>query len=347
MRASRSHLSRSLRAAWASVFVASVLLQVGVGEAADIKERSLKFSLASPQGQAPAFGAQKFAELVGQKSGGKITVRVFPGGVLGGDAVAISALQGGTLDLTVLATGLLVGHVKDYLIFDFPFVFRDAKEADAVVDGPIGKKLSDKLLEKGLIELAYWDLGFRVLSNSRRPVTKWEDIQGLKIRVLQVSIYIDLFNALGANAVPMPFPELYTAMETRTVDGQENPANGILFAKFNEVQKYLSLTRHTYNAMALLVSKKLWDQLSSDEQKILQDAANEAREYQRKVSREQDPEAIETLKKSGMQVNEISASELTRMQEKTKPVVDKYTKEVGEALVKELYAEIEKARARK
>jgi tripartite ATP-independent transporter DctP family solute receptor len=313
-------------------------------QAADIKERTLKFAFQNQKDHPQAQGAQKFADLVAQKSGGKITVKLFPGGTLGGDLQTVSALQGGTVELTVLNAGLLSGAVKEFAAVDLPFLFNSGPEADAVMDGPFGKRLLDKLPEKGLVGLGYWDLGFRNVTNSRRSVTKLEDIAGLKLRVLQSPIYIDLFNTLGANATPMPFPELYSALEQKTVDGQENPVTVIASSKFYEVQKYLSLTRHTYNPQAFVVSKKIWDQMSADEHKLISEAAQEAKVYQRKVSRDQESAALESLKKGGMQVNEVPAAEMARLRDKVKPVVEKFSKEVGEATVKELYAEIAKAR---
>lgn len=322
---------------------AAFLLPLGAAQAQDIKERTIKFSFLNekdhPQGQ----GAQKFAELVAAKSGGKIKVRLFPGGTLGGDLQTVSALQGGTVEMTVLNAGLLSGQVKDFGALDLPFLFDNAKEADAVVDGPFGKKLFDKLQEKGLIGLGYWDLGFRNLTNNKRPVAKLEDIQGLKVRVVQSPVYIDLFNTLGANAVPMPFPEVYTALEQKAIDGQENPVTTILSSKFNEVQKYLTLTRHIYNPQALIFSKKIWDQLSPAERKLISEAAQEAQSYQRKLSRDKEALALEQLKKSGMQVNELPASELAKIRAKVKPVVDKYGHDFGDA-VTQLNAEIAKAR---
>ena len=204
-------------------------------------------------------------------------VRIYAGGSLGGEAVVASSMQGGTVEMSMMGPGILTGMNKDFGIFDTPFMFNDAKEADAVMDGPVGQKLLDKLPEKGLIGLSYWDHGFRVLTNSRRPVSKMEDIQGLKIRVQQIPVFIDAFTALGANPVPMPFTELYTALETKAVDGQENPFVSIEVTKFYEVQKYASNTRHAYSPLLVLVSKRFWDQLSADERKILQDAANETK----------------------------------------------------------------------
>jgi tripartite ATP-independent transporter DctP family solute receptor len=199
--------------------------------------------------------------------------------------------------------------------------------------------------ERGLVGLAYMEQGYRSITNSKRPITKLEDIQGLKIRTILNPLYIDMLNALGANAVPMPFPELYTALETGTVDGQENPYSTVEASKFDEVQKYFSNTKHIYNSQLLLVSKKFWDSLSDEEKKIVEEAANETRDFQRKVAREMDVKSREALVKNGMQINDISPEEIARMREKIKPVVEKYSAQIGEDLTKQFYAEIEKARA--
>ena len=186
-----------------------------------------------------------------------------------------------------------------------------------------------------------------IATNEMKQIAKAEDIQGLKIRVLQSPIYIDLFNGLGANAVPMPFPELYSALEQKTVDGQENPARTIEASKLNEVQKFLTETRHTYNPMAVLISKKTWDRLSADERKILQDAANESAGFQRQASRSENQKALDRMKQNGLQITELSPQELAKMRDKAKPVTDKYSKQIGEALVNEVNAEIQKVRGKK
>lgn len=339
-------MNKWIKSVVAGVVTGAMLAAAGVGQAADIKERSFKLSLVVDRGTAQYDGAQKFAELVNQKSGGKMKVKVFGGGTLGGDLPVLSSVQGGTVEFSLMNASLLQGLSKEFAVYDFPFLFNNEKEADSVVDGPVGKKLLDLLPAKGVVGLAYWELGFRNMHNSKRPITKWEDLQGLKIRVIQTPIYLDLLNTLGANAVPLPFPELYTALEQKTVDGATNPAITMQVQKFNEVQKFYSVTRHMYNPQALLMSKKTWDQLSDDEKKIVQEAANEARDFQRKVSREKSVQAMEFLKKE-MQVNEVSAAEMARMREKAQPVIDKFTKEVGEGLVKEINAEIAKVRGGK
>jgi tripartite ATP-independent transporter DctP family solute receptor len=198
----------------------AALLACGLAGA---QERTIKFAFQNQKGHPQAEGAQKFADLVAAKSGGKITVKLFPGGTLGGDLQTVSALQGGTVEMTVLNAGILAAQAKEFGIYDFPFLFGSPEEADAITDGPFGQKLLARLADKNLVGLGYWELGFRHLTNSKRAVTKADEIAGLKVRVIQSPIYIDLFNALGANAVPMPFTELYTALETKAIDGQEGP----------------------------------------------------------------------------------------------------------------------------
>lgn len=322
----------------------AALLPLASAMAQDIKERSIKFAFQNQKGHPQAEGAQKFADLIAQKTGNRIQVRLFPGGTLGGDLQTVSALQGGTVEMTVLNAGILTAQVKEFAVFDFPFLFANAQEVDAVTDGPVGKNLLARLADKNLIGLGYWDLGFRNLTNSKRPINRVEDIAGLKIRVIQSPIYIDMFNALGAAATPMPFPEVYPALEQKAIDGQENPFTLIRTSKFYEVQKHLAVTRHVYNPQALLVSRKLWDTLSADEKRIFTDAAAEATAYQRQLSRSQADEALAELKKLGMQVTEFSAAELQRLRDKVKPVVDKHAASVGEATVKEVYAELAKVR---
>ncbi|MCW2242595.1 TRAP transporter substrate-binding protein [Azospirillum canadense] len=340
-------MNKRLKSFGLGLLVPGLMLVAGTTMAADYKERTLKFSYLNAKEHPQGLGAQKFADLVAEKSGGKIKVRTFPGGTLGGDLQTLSALQGGTVEMTVMNSGILVGLAKEFAAVDMPFLFNSAAEADALLDGPFGKTLHDKLPEKGVLALGYWDLGFRNLTNNRRPVTKVDDVAGLKIRVIQTPIYIDTFKALGANPVPLPFTELYTALETRTVDGQENPSKTIELSKLYEVQKHLTVTRHIYNPQSLLISKAFWDKLTPDEQTLFRDAAAEATAYQRKVSREQDAEALNALRAKGVQVVELPAAELNQFREKVKPVVEKYKAEVGPALVEQMYAEIAKVRAGK
>ena len=177
--------------------LASLALALGgAASAQDIKDRNFKLGLQNPKGHPLVTGAEKFAEIVAAKSGGKLKVNLFPGGALGGDQATVSALQGGTVEMTVLNSGILASQVKDFEVYDFPFMFGNAKEADAVVDGPFGQKLHAKLQDKGIVGLAYWELGFRNITNSKRAVKQVEDLAGLKLRVIPNAINVDWVKAL-------------------------------------------------------------------------------------------------------------------------------------------------------
>jgi tripartite ATP-independent transporter DctP family solute receptor len=311
--------------------------------AAYAQEKTIKFATQNPKGHPLVMGMEKFADLVQAKSGGKIKVNLFPGGVLGSDQANVSALQGGTLEMVSLNSGILASQVKDFEVFDLPFMFANGKEADAVVDGPFGKKLHAKLEAKGLVGLTFWELGFRNITNSKRPITKVEDIEGLKLRVIPNAINVDWVKALGANPTPLPFPEVYAALEQKAIDGQENPMTVIAANKIFEVQKYVTITNHQYNPQSVLISKKFWDTLSAAEQKIVGDAAAESSVYQRQQARDQANSALETVKKGGMQVSELSAAELAKFREKMKPVVEKHGA-ASAATLAELNAELAKLR---
>lgn len=336
-------LRRSILAAAAG----AALLASTASLAADIKPRLIRFGYGlneqSNQGRAAKF----FAEQVEKASGGKMKVRAIGAAALGPDVQMQQALIGGAQEMMVGSTATLVGITKEMALWDTPFLFNNAKEADTVLDGPIGTKVMDKLQDKGLVGLAYWENGFRNLTNSKRPVTKMEDLDGIKLRVMQNNVYLDSFKTLGANAIPLPFSELFSALETRTVDGQENPYNTILSSKFYEVQKYLSVTNHVYSPWIVLVSKKWWDGLSKDEQKILSDAAKASRDFERKDTREEGAKALADLKAKGMQINELPASESARMRDKLTKVNGEIAANVGMDLWKETQAELAKIRGAK
>ncbi|MDB5843259.1 MAG: dicarboxylate transporter, DctP subunit [Polaromonas sp.] len=329
-----------------TLVAAAALAAVGMAGAQDIKERTLKFATQNPKGHPIVTGMEKFAEVVKAKSGGKIKVNLFPGGVLGGDAPNVSALQGGTLEMVSMNSGILASQVKEFAIYDFPFQFADAREADFVVDGPFGKKMHDKLQDKGMVGLGYFELGFRNMTNSKRPITKIEDFEGLKIRVIPNPINLDWVKALGANPTPMAFPEVYGAMESKAIDGHENPFTVIQANKINEVQKYLTITNHVYNPQSVIMSKKFWDTLSVAEKKIVTDAVAEATKAQRLAAREASGTALEALKKSGMQTTELPAAEMDKLRDKMRPVIAKYAVAVGQDTVKEIQDELAKARSK-
>ncbi len=327
-----------------TTLAAMALATFGTAFAQDIKERTIKFGLNGPEGHPAVAGMKKFADLVAAKSGGKIKVNLFLAGVLGSDQAITSSIQGGIVEMSVMNTGILASVAKELAIFDFPFLFANEKESDALVDGPVGRRLHAKLEDKGLVGLAYWELGYRQMTNSKRPLTKVEDIDGLKLRVIPNPINVAWVKALGANPTPMPFPEVYGGLESKAIDGQENPISVIAANKFWEVQKYVALTNHQYNPQSVIFSKKIWDTLSPAEKKILDDSADEAAKFQREQSRVAVAANLELLKKNGMTVTQFAPAEVAKLREKMKPVIAQFSANVGEETVNEVTAELAKMR---
>jgi tripartite ATP-independent transporter DctP family solute receptor len=322
----------------ASALASALLAAPFAALAQDIKPRLIRFGYGlvenSNQGRAVKF----FADQVEKASGGKMKVRAIGAAALGPDTQMQQALIGGAQEMMVGSTATLVGITKEMALWDTPFLFNNAREADAVLDGPVGQKVMDRLQAGGLVGLVYWENGFRTLTNSKRAVQKLEDLDGIKLRVMQNNVYLESFKTLGANAVPMPFSELFGALETKTVDGQENPYNTILSSKFFEVQKYLSITNHVYSPWIVTVSKKWWDQLSKDEQNVLMDAARASRDFERKDTREEAGRALAELRAKGMQINELPASESARMRSKLSAVNAGIAANVGQELWNETQA---------
>lgn len=329
-----------------SITAACVLaLNLSGAAAADISARQLKFghlsTTESPLGQ----GAVKFAELVAKKSDNKIQVKVFPSGQLGSEAQQIGAAQGRTQDMVMLSSTPLSSLIKELQILDFPGIVATSAEADALLDGPAGKKMLGRFEAKNLVGLTFFENGFRHLTNNKKRVTKLDDMSGLKVRVQQSPSSIDVFQSLGTNPIPMSWNQLYTALETRTVDAQENPIATIYTGKLHEVQKYLTLTGHAYGAHVMLISKKLWDSLSADEQKVISEAATEARLYQRGVNREQEKKLLSEMKSKGLSVDQFAPGEFDKLRAAAQPVLEKYSTEIGVEAVREFLAERDKVRA--
>jgi tripartite ATP-independent transporter DctP family solute receptor len=319
------------------------LLAAGVvAQAQDIQERTIRFGHLNNTDHPTSWGVKKFAEIVAAKSGGKMTVKEFPSSQLGNELQQQSALQGGVQEMLVASTTSLAGIVKEFGLFDFPFLFSNAKQADAMVDGPLGKMLSGRLADKGVVVLGFFDLGFRNVTNSKRPITKAEDLEGLKLRVIPNPVFLETFKTFKANPIPMPFAELYGALESKAVDGQENPFAVILSSKFYEVNKYVSATNHVYATNPIQISKRFWDKLSPAEHKLLQDAAIEAQNYQRVVSREASGKAVAELKAKGMLYNDIAPAELARMRAEVKPVHDKFAASYEPSVVNLFRSELER-----
>ncbi|WP_294768388.1 DctP family TRAP transporter solute-binding subunit [uncultured Rhodoferax sp.] len=326
-----------------SVLATVALAAMGMASAQDIKERTLKFGLNGPEGHPAVAGMKKFAEAVAAKSGGKIKVQLFLNGTLGSDQATLSAVKGGTVEMAVMNSGILASEVKALEVFDFPFLFNNEKEADAIVDGPIGQKMHAALQDKGVVGLSYWELGFRNITTGKKQITKVEDIAGLKLRVIPNAINVDWVKALGANPTPLPFPEVYAALEQGAIDGQENPISVIAANKFWEVQKNVALSNHQYNPQSVIFSKKVWDTLSAAEKKIIDDSADEAVKAQREAARAALAANLELLKKNGMTVTQLPAAELAKLREKMKPVIEKHSAALG-TVVADVQAELAKLR---
>ena len=322
----------------------SALLTFSPIQAQEIKERTIRFGHLQPLSHPQSAAIRHFAEVVAQKSNGKMRVREFPSSQLGNELQQQAALQSGTQEMMAGATTTLVGMVPEFGVLDFPFVISTYAQADGLLDGKLGQALFETLPNRGLIGLTYLENGFRNVTNSRGPIEKQENLAGLKIRVMQNPIYIEAFKTLGAVPVPLAFGELFTAMETRAVDAQENPFGIIISNKFYEVQKYLSITNHSYNTNVALVSKRFWDRLSDIEKQIIQEAAVEARDLQRKLGREQAQQAIEQLRNQGMTISTLSETELDRMRGATRSIVDSHAGKYDPAITQLFFEELDRLR---
>ncbi len=271
----------------------------------------------SNQGRAARF----FANDLAKRTGGRLKLKEFGDAALGNDDAMQEAMIAGQLEMMVGSTTTLVKYAPDLSVFDLPFLFGNEAQADAVLDGELGQRLAAQLTQQGIQGLVYWENGFRHLTNSKRPVSRMEDLKGINLRVMQNPVYIQMFSAFGSNAVPLPFAELFAAMESGQVDGQENPVNTIQSCKFYEVQKYLSLTKHVYSPWIVTASHAWWKRLSSEERAAVQASAEASRTFEREDSRRSTENALKFLREQGMQVTHISDAELARMRQKIQGVL--------------------------
>jgi tripartite ATP-independent transporter DctP family solute receptor len=245
----------------------------------------------------------RFADVLKQKSGGRIEVTVSPSAQLGDDAAMVTALRTGALDMSANSQGAVSGVVPEYSAFGMPFLFSSLGQAWKLLDGPLGQELAQKTLDKGMVVLGYWDNGIRHMSNSKKPILKPEDLKGMKMRTPPDPVTVDIMQSLGAEAQQIKFAELYVALQQGVVDGQENPLMNIHASKLYEVQKFISLTGHKYEMTPFLMSKRTWDRLSEGDRKLVREAAAEATALQRKLSQESDDKLIAELKKLGVRVD--------------------------------------------
>lgn len=299
---------------------ATLALTASTGWAQQVMRLSHNAAPGNPKAEA----SLKFAELVGQKTNGRIKVEVGGSAQFGDDVESLTNMRLGTLAFSANSQGSTSGVVPQFGLLGLPFLFKDLNHAYKVVDGPVGDKLDELAKSKGLVLLALWDNGIRNVSNNKRPITKPEDLEGIKLRTPPDPMTLDIFKALGANPAPLAFSELYIALQQGVFDGQENPLMNIYSSKLHEVQKFISLTGHKYEATPLLASKMTWDQLSKADQQAVKEAAVEAGKFNRELSLAADADLRKKITDAGVQINEVDQTPFVA---KTKSVYDKWSEQ--------------------
>ncbi|MBE6440835.1 MAG: DctP family TRAP transporter solute-binding subunit [Desulfovibrio desulfuricans] len=286
----------------------------------------------NPYGQ----GADHFAKLVKERSNGEIIIQVYPSSQLGNQRDLVEGLTFGTVDMTLTGTAVLGNFVPEVSIFDLPFLFRDVQHAYKALD-TVGMELCKKGEARGMITLAIWENGIRHMTNNARPIVKPEDMKGLKFRVMEQPVYIEMMKALGASPTPMAMSELYTALQKGVIDGQENPLAHIATKRFYEVQKYISLTGHTYAPELVMISAIAWKKLTPEQQALLRKAAEDTRDWQRQLCRDKEGDFLKIIKDSGKaQVNDnVDKAAFAKA---TRGVWALYTKRFGDASLKAIQA---------
>ena len=270
-----------------------------------LAQQSMKISISIAQNSHQGVGIDTFAKEVEKRTNGRIKIQPFYSGSLGGERESIEAVQLGTQELTLTSSGPVPNFVPETRILDIPFLFRDKAHAHAVLDGPIGQELLTKFDAKGMKALAWAENGVRHMTNSKRAVNSPEDLKGLKMRTMENPVHIAAYKGFGIITTPMAFPEVFTALQQGTVDGQENPLSVIMSAKFDQVQKFMSLTGHVYSPAVILMNKAAFDKLSAADKQVFMDAAKEAVKANRARVAEDDAKGVTELRAKGMQIVEV------------------------------------------
>lgn len=274
--------------------------------------------------------AEKFEELVEERSDGKVNVDLYPNASLGDERTLLEGMQIGTVDMGVITNGPVANFLEEMAVFELPFLFPSPEAAYEVLDGEIGQELLDRLSEVNLKGLAYAERGFRNLTNSERPVEQPSDMDGLRIRVMENPVYVDTFRELGANAIPMAWTEALTAMQQGTIDGQENPVNVIHSFKLYETQDHMTLSRHTYAPALFVMGMSVWNELPEAAQGVIAQAAQEAAEHERRMNADMQAEQLAELRDAGMQI--VEEPDLAAFQEAVAPVYEAYGEQFGDYL---------------
>ena len=294
-------LASSIFAAVFGLSVGSFFVGIASAQTAPVK---LRFGHAHPVTDSQHVAALEFAKKVKERTQGGIEIQVFPSNQLGNDNTMIAGVRGGTIDIETSGNPFFTGIVPKLNVLDLPYLFDDATQVAKVLDGPIGRSLLNELEAHQMKGLAFWEVGYRSLANSRRPVNKPEDIKGLKLRTTPNQAHIKAFQLLGAAPQPMPFSEVFSALETKAIDGHENPPTLMASTKMYEVQKHLSLTKHAYTALIVVMNKAKFESLKPEFQQILLQEAANAAVFQRDLNARSEASALAELRKHGMQIVE-------------------------------------------
>ncbi|MBN7787068.1 DctP family TRAP transporter solute-binding subunit [Ponticoccus gilvus] len=312
--------------------------------AADYGKHTFKISSGAAKDHPIATGIEAMSTCMEEGSDGRMKLRGFYSGQLGDDADATQATRSGSIDMVVTGSAAIAGIEPAMGVFTLPFMFENDAEVDAIMTGPFFDYVAEKMPEHDLIMLSMWENGFRNATNSKHPIMAVSDFEGLNFRVMQNPIFLDTFRRLGANPVPMAFGEVFTALETGAVDGQENPLPLIEATKFYEVQKYLTLTRHAYSPNPVLVNRGVWEGLNADEQALIRSCAESARDAQIERSRAAVGESAEKLTAEGMEIAEMPAEEMAKLRDLVAPVYETSMDSVGKENFDRLTAELAKIR---
>jgi tripartite ATP-independent transporter DctP family solute receptor len=291
----------------------------------------LKFGyILAPDSQLGA-GSAVFAEEIAKRTNGRYKIETYPNSALGGEVEMMKGIQLGTVDLAFITGAPLPNFLPDVGVFNIPFLFRDLAHAHAVLDGPIGQSYLDKFREKGFVALAWGENGMRHITNSKREIRSPDDLKGLKLRLPESDVMLAGFKALGADVSPLPFPQLYGALQSGQFDGQENPIATIQASKFNQVQKYLTLTGHVYDPAIVFMSPDTFDELSAEDKAIFVAAAKLAGAASRKFAAAAEVKGVGELVKTGMQVlTVVDRAKFAIAMSSAKPEFDK---RFGSALI--------------
>ena len=320
----------------ASSIIVAAVLSFAFPAAAQTDVIKLKLGHVASTDEPYHKAAEKFAELVKQNTAGGVEIQLFPNSLLGGQRELLEGLQLGSVDITLTTAAVLSSFLPKTQVIELPFMFRDREHVYKVVDGPLAKEIYAGDEQKKMKVIDTWENGFRNITNNIRPIEKPEDMKGIKIRVMENKMYIDMFKALGANPTPMARGELFTGLQTKVIDAQENPMGQIYTSRFYEVQKYVTLSGHTYSPEVVVFSLATWKKLSAKHQEAILKASAEAKQFNRTLSAQMDKEYVGKVKEKGMTVTTLSPQQVASFQEKMTPVWNNFADKIGKDLIQKV-----------